>query len=78
MHYVAMAGLYGCTPNFCESCDTLEDAVEALADLHELGQKRKAQLKWDRHIELDLRRDGNEYAKISECNCDDPAQHNDY
>lgn len=77
-HYIAMAGLHGCLPQTSESYDNYDDAVESMASLHELGRNRTRQLKKDGYIELNLHRDGNEYAEIVECDCNDPESHNDY
>ena len=76
-HYVAMAGLHGCIPNSCQSYDTRQDAIEDLANLHELGKNRKSILRRDNYLELNLGRDGNEYCEIIECECDNPGVHND-
>ena len=74
-HYIGMAGLHGCLPNYCAAYDTYDDAVESLADLHELGKRRATKLRRDAYLELNLRRDGNEYAEITECDCNDPSIH---
>ena len=76
-HFIAMAGIHGCMPNYCASCDTYHDAVDSLISLHDLGRKRAKELRADGYIELNMQRDGNEYAEITECDCDNPAQHND-
>ena len=76
-HYIVMAGLHGCLPNYCGSCETLQDAVEDLAQLSDLGRTRKATLKRDRYLELNMDRDGNEYCEIITCICGDPDSHND-
>ena len=76
-HFIGMAGLHGYLPNYCGSFDNYNDAVNDLADLHELGKRRKAELKKNGYIELNIHKDGNEYAEIEECNCDDPECHND-
>ena len=68
-HYIAMAGLHGYMPQYCASCETYADAVETLAEVHDLGRRRR--------LELNLRRDGNEYCEITECDCDNPDVHND-
>lgn len=75
-HYVAIAGLHGCMPNACEAHETYNSAVDSMAELHELGKKRKAELKSDGYIELNLGRDGNEYAEITPCDCNDINEHN--
>jgi hypothetical protein len=51
--------------------------AEGLASIHELGRDRRRELARDGYIELNLHRDGNEYAEIVECDCDDPEQHDD-
>lgn len=74
-HYIAMAGLHGYSPNYVSSCDTYSAAVDSLVQLHELGRRRAAILKRDSYLELRLRRDGNEYCEVMECDCADPAIH---
>lgn len=74
-HYVAMSGEHGCSPQFCCSCDTALGAVDALVDLHELGRRRRAELKRTMCLELNPRRDGAEYCEIVECSCDTPDVH---
>ena len=76
-HYIGMAGLRGCLPNYCVTHDTHDDAVMDLADTHELGRDRTRRLKRDSFLLLNLHRDGNEYCEITECDCDDPGIHND-
>ena len=76
-HWVAMAGIHGCMCNYVSGHDTYEGAVEALAELHELGKGRRRELKRDGYLELNMRRDGNEYAEVSECDCDRPEDHDD-
>jgi hypothetical protein len=77
-HYIAMAGLRGYLPNYCAAHDSYADAVEDLAAMHDLGRDRKRELKRNGCIELNLHRDGNEYAEIEECNCGNLEQHNDF
>ena len=74
-HFVAMAGIHGCMPQFLCSAETVADAAEILADVHELGRDRRRALKRDRYLELNMRRDGNEYCEIVECDCDHPEEH---
>lgn len=76
-HYIAMAGLHGCIPATCGSYDTAKDACEAMADLHELGKNRRAELRRAKYLELNIDRDGNEYIEVTSCDCDNPEQHND-
>lgn len=77
-HWIGMAGVHGCVPASCDVYDTARDAADSLADLHELGRTRRAALRRDLYLELDMGRDGNEYAEIVECDCADPSQHSDY
>ena len=74
-HYIGMAGLHGCIPQTCNVYDSQADATESLASIHELGKKRAAALRRDGYIELNLGRDGNEYAEIEECDCETPSDH---
>jgi len=76
-HWIAGAGLHGYLFNTCNSYDSYSDAVESIADLHDLGRHRHAELRRNRGIELNLRRDGNEYIEITPCNCSTPEVHND-
>ena len=76
-HYIGMAGLHGCLPQTCASYESVEAAADSLAETHGLGKRRTTALRRDLSLELNLHRDGNEYAEIVECDCDDPAQHDD-
>ena len=67
-HWIAGAGLHGYLFNTCQSYRTYADAVESMADLHELGRHRRAELRRNR---------GNEYIEITPCDCDTPEVHND-
>ena len=83
-HYIAMAGLHGCLPQFCCSAETYSQAVDILAEAIPLGKRRKAELKRTGSLELHLHGttqyegDGHEYCEIVECDCDDPTIHNDH
>ena len=72
-----MAGLHGYLPQMCEVYDDHERAVEGLAQIHDLGKRRTAELRRNDYLELNLRRDGNEYCEIEECNCETPEIHSD-
>jgi hypothetical protein len=74
-HIIAMAGIHGCMPNVCEVYESVGDAVEAMADLHELGRDRTRKLRRDCYLELNCARDGNEYIEITACECDTPGDH---
>jgi hypothetical protein len=77
-HYIAMAGLHGFLPQTCEVFDTARDAADFLADVHELGKNRRAKLQSQKYLELNLKRDGNEYAEIKLCECDNPDSHSSF
>lgn len=78
-HYIALAGLHGCMPNYCEAFDTESDAIHALLDLHELSSRSvyAMELRHNGYTELRLHKHGNEYAEVTFCDCDDPDQHSD-
>ena len=76
-HYIAMAGLHGCLPNYCASFETHNDAADSLASVHSLGRKRALVLRRDGYLELNLHRDGNEYAEVEACECTQQEDHND-
>ena len=76
-HYIGIAGLHGCMPQTCDVYETAKDAAESLAQTHDLGRKRAATLRRYLYLELNLRRDGNEYAEITACECSNPSQHSD-
>lgn len=74
-HYVYGSGEHGCLydngPHYAE---TLEQAVDRLAEIFELGRTRKAKLKREHYLEIS-RKDGASYCEITECNCDNPLDH---
>lgn len=76
-HYIALGGLHGCLPSHCEVYDSEQDAVSAMVDMYELGKKRSRVLARDLSLELNSKRDGNEYVEIAECDCGTPEVHND-
>ena len=76
-HFIGMAGLHGYLPQYCSVYDDYESAFEDLASLHEIGINRRANLKRDGYLELNLKRDGNEYCEITDCDCDTPEIHSD-
>ena len=65
-HYIGMAGLHGCLPQYCQSHETIKDAVEDLAQLHELSERKRRVLRRDLYLEMDVYKDGNEYCEITE------------
>jgi len=76
-HYIVMAGLHGCLPATCDVCETAKQAAESLAFTHELSRSKTRRLQRDYYLELNLEKDGNEYAEITECDCTDPSTHMD-
>lgn len=78
-HYVAMAGLRGCLPNACSVHPDIFGAVDTLVDLCDRTPKAKVELEDElrlyRYADLDLHEDGNEYAEITECDCETPWIH---
>ena len=76
-HWIGMAGLHGCLPNTCASYDTKRAAAEGLAALHDSPRGVLTSLLRDGYAELNLKRDGNEYAEITACTCDTPSDHDD-
>lgn len=76
-HYIAMGGLHGCLPSHCDVYETWQDAVTALVDQYELGKKRASVLRRNLSLELNSKRDGNEYVEIVECDCETPEVHSD-
>lgn len=78
VHYIAMGGLHGYLPSHCDVYDTWQEAVTALVDQYELGKKRSRVLARDLSLELNSKRDGNEYVEIVECDCETPEVHSDH
>jgi hypothetical protein len=73
-HWIAMAGIRGCIPNLCASCDTKTQAIEFLCEVHDNARGLKSDLQKYQYSE---HCPGNEYCEIVECTCNDPAVHND-
>lgn len=76
-HFIGMAGLHGCLPQTCDVYATAQDAAEALAQSHGRPKSWARYLAREGFAALDLKRDGNEYAEIIACDCNDPAVHSD-
>jgi hypothetical protein len=78
-HYIGMAGLRGCIPNYCEVYPDRKSAIESLADLHELGQhsKFRQELRQTGTSYLNLHTHGNEYMEIVDCDCNTPWEHSE-
>lgn len=71
-HFVTMAGLRGCIPNYLSWSWEEKEAVEDLASVHELGRRRKRELADTWMLDLQIERDGNEYCQIDQCWCENP------
>lgn len=78
-HFIAMAGLRGCMPNYCDVYFSEKSAVESLCDIHDKGYRSvfANSLRKFHFAELNLAVDGNEYGEIVECDCDAPWEHSD-
>jgi hypothetical protein len=76
-HFIACSGLHGCMSSDCEAFPTYKDAVEYLVGMYGLGRKRAKELREDSCLELNLKRDGNEYCEITECDCSTPWEHSE-
>jgi len=75
-HYVYGSGDHGCLYDYGPHvAQCIEDAVDDLATLFELGRNRRRELKRNWSLELNSCRDGAEYCEINECNCDKPWEH---
>lgn len=70
-HYHALAGLHGCMPTVNDVCETYEQAVDSLAETHELSIRKTRELKRDGYLKLNLHKHGNEYCEITECEEED-------
>lgn len=81
-HYIAMSGMRGCLPDYCCSLESVEDAVESLAELfgdsltEEQEQAFRRELSHGRFHEFaDPAEAGAQYAEITECDCPNPEDH---
>ena len=77
IHYVGMAGIHGCMPATCDVYDSPESAADSLAFLHNFGKHKRRELCQDRYLALNMKRYGNEYVEIMECDCATPEVHSD-
>lgn len=75
-HFIGLAGQRGCLPNYCDVFRNKTAAAQALAGLHERGQKFAERLSRDGIAAL-RPEDGNEYCEIQECSCSEPWIHQD-
>lgn len=89
-HWIAMAGLSGgYMPNYCDVFEEYENAVQSLADIHDLGKTRTMRLRKNGYLSMNMNgtdgeiglppqpADGNEYCEIIECDCDEPHIHSE-
>lgn len=87
VHYIAMAGLRGCLPEYCEVYADRESAIDGICFVHDIGEysKFRKNLKRDGYTDLILHPrkspphpgHGNQYAEVTECSCDTPWIHSD-
>ena len=80
IHYIAMAGLRGYLPNYCEVYPSVEDAIASLLFLHEIqpGRTEEEDLVQSGFAGLDLQEHGNEYMEVLPCFCDSPQDHSEH
>jgi hypothetical protein len=84
-HYIAMSGMHGCLPDYCEVHEALPDAINDLVNLFELGRERTKALRQAKYLELvrnpveiaEERCFGADYCEITACDCDTPEVHSD-
>lgn len=76
-HFIAMAGIHGCTPQCREAFPEVGQAAMYLAEIHELSEEQTKQLEKDMYLELNIFQYGNDYCKIQTCNCIDPKIHSE-
>lgn len=70
-HWIAMSGvMVGCLPEFCEPFQKRKEAVDTLADLHEMSHSQHRTLRKEGVVGL-----GMGYAEVVECNCKTPGVH---
>ena len=77
LHWIAMAGVHGCIPNYLDCYEAHDHAVEMLRQLHDLGPMQRMELKRFSFLLLNLDRDGNAYCSIDSCSCITPELHSD-
>jgi hypothetical protein len=77
-HYIGMAGLHGCLPQYSVACDSTGDCADALQQVTEMGQRRRQRLWDDLYVELNPDyHGGHQYAEIvGPCDCAAPDSHN--
>ncbi len=75
-HFIGMSGLHGFMPDYTCVSETPAQAAESLAEIHDLTPGQVAYLAHFLSLELPRRqRVGAEYCEIQECDCADPAVH---
>jgi hypothetical protein len=74
-HYILTAGLSGFMPNYLAVHHSNKEAAECAREVLEIGTKKTTLLKRDGWVGLNMRYHGNEYAKITECDCDNMRNH---
>ena len=82
-HFIAMAGMRGCLPNYCDVYPDRESAIDSLATIHDMGDMEGSNecvenLEEYGFTDLDIHIHGNEYAEVIECNCPDPQEHSEH
>lgn len=75
-HWIAMSGMRGYLPDFCCACDTLEEAVDTLGELHELTIPQRKSLRRVGLVDLHESQGGG-IVEVMDCECEDMEVHND-
>ena len=79
LHYIGMAGMTGCIPNYCQSHTHREHAIDDLVGMHDLEPFGEEHDNLVRDGFTLLPNDaGNEYCEVMACDCDTPEVHNDH
>lgn len=78
-HWIGLAGLRGYIPQCCDVYASKRAAINSLMQTHDLSENSKyaRELSKYGYTDLILHKHGNEYAEVTECDCDDPATHSD-
>lgn len=67
--WIGMSGQHGCLPDYSGCCATRDFAIQDLAELFELGERRIRALNRYGILGLVSGRDGAEYCEVTECTC---------
>lgn len=81
-HYIAMSGLCGCTPDYCQLAESKAEALDSLLVLFSEAMTESRERRFvDELVDVgiaglqDVDGAGADYAEIVECDCKDPSVH---